>query len=261
MLRGPQSTLFGKNASAGVISVVTRKPDFEWDGNIEAGITNYDGRIAKAYLTGPISDTLAFSIGGSTNQRDGYTDNDALGTELNDRDRYGIQGQLLWEPTDTMSFRLSADYSELEEACCSVANLVAGPTAGALALLGNTFDPDPFSYNINQNADPIQKVENGGFSLHADLDFDGFNITSITSVRNLESANLGDDVDFSAADVIAPQDVARQDFETFTQEIRIASNGDGRLNWLGGLFYFNEEVETQGGIFFGPGLSAPTRIC
>ena len=252
MLRGPQSTLFGKNASAGVISVVTRKPEFEWDGNIEAGITNYDGRIAKAYLTGPINDSLAFSIGGSTNQRDGYTENGTLSSKLNDRDRYGIQGQLLWEPSDTMSFRLSADYSELEEACCSVANLVAGPTAGALALLGNTFDPDPFSYNVNQNADPTQRIENGGFSLHADLDFDGFNITSITAVRSLESANLGDDVDFSSADVIGPQDVAGQDFETFTQEIRIASNGDGRLNWLGGLFFFNEEVETQSGIFFGP---------
>ena len=254
VLRGPQSTLFGKNASAGVISVVTRKPQFEWDGNIEGGITNFDGRIAKAYLTGPISDSVAFSIGGSTNQRDGYSDNDTLGTELNDRDRYGLQGQLLWEPNDTMSFRLSADYSELEEACCTVANLVAGPTAGALALLGNTFDPDPFSYNIVQNADPIQKVENGGVSLHADLDFDGFNVTSITSVRKLESSNLGDDVDYSAADIIAPQNVGMQEFDTFTQEIRIASNGEGRLNWLGGLFYFDEEVDTQGGIFFGPGF-------
>lgn len=253
VLRGPQSTLFGKNASAGVISVVTRKPDFEWDGNVELGFTNYDGIITKGYLTGPISDTVAFSIGGSTNDRDGYTDNEALGSEINDRDRWGVNGQLLFEPNDLMSFRLSADYSEIEETCCSVANLVSGPTAALIPLLGGALDNEnPFSFNVFQNADPRQSVENGGVSLHADLSFDGFTITSITAYRELDGSNLGDDVDFSSADLIAPQNVGRQQFDTFTQEIRIASNGDGPINWLGGLFYFDERVETEGGIFFGP---------
>ncbi len=253
VLRGPQSTLFGKNASAGVISVVTRKPDFEWDGNAELGFTNYDGVITKGYLTGPISDTLAFSIGGSTNDRDGYTDNDTLGTEINDRDRWGVQGQLLWEPNDTMSFRLSADYSEIEETCCTAANLVSGGTAALIPLLGGQLDNEaPFSYRVFQNADPRTSVENGGVSLHADLDFDGFTITSITAYRSLEGSNLGDDVDFTGADIIAPQDVGMQEFETFTQEFRIASNGDGPFNWLAGFFYFDEQVETEGGIFFGP---------
>ena len=252
VLRGPQSTLFGKNASAGVISVVTRKPEFDWDGNVEFGVTNFDGTVAKAYLTGPITDRLAFSIGGSSNQREGYTDNNALGSEISDRDRYGLNGQLLWEPTDNMSLRFSADYSEIEEACCTIANLVAGPTAAVIGLLGGQFDPDPFSYNVFQNEDPRTEVENGGFSLHADIDFDNFTVTSITAVRALDSRNLGDDVDFSSADLIAPQNVGRQEFDTFTQEIRISSNGDGPFNWLGGIFYFDEEVETQGGIFFGP---------
>ena len=253
VLRGPQSTLFGKNASAGVISVVSRKPDFEWDGNIEVGVTNYDGILTKGYLTGPISETLAFSIGGSTNNRDGYTDNLATGNEISDRDRWGVQGQLLFEPNDLMSFRLSADYSEIEEVCCSVANLVSGPTAGAIVALGGQLDNEnPFSYNIFQNADPVQSVENGGISLHADLVFDNFTITSITAYRELDSANLGDDVDFSSADLIAPQDVGKQAFDTFTQEFRIASDNEGPINWLAGFFYFDEDVETEGGIFFGP---------
>lgn len=253
VLRGPQSTLFGKNASAGVISVVTREPDFEWDGNVELGFTNYDGVITKGYLTGPISDTVAFSIGGSTNDRDGYTDNDTLGTEINDRNRWGLSGQLLFEPNDNMSFRLSADYSEIEEVCCSVANLVSGPTAALIPLLGGQLDNEnPFSYRVFQNADPEQSVENGGISLHAELNFDAFTLTSITAYRELESSNLGDDVDFSGADIIAPQNVGQQEFETFTQEVRIASNGDGPVSWLAGFFYFDEQVDTQGGIFFGP---------
>ncbi|HCX11152.1 MAG TPA: TonB-dependent receptor, partial [Hyphomonas sp.] len=74
VLRGPQSTLFGKNASAGVISIVTQKPQFEWGGNVEGTVSNYNGYRAGAFVTGPISDTLAFSLGGNFNTRDGYVE-------------------------------------------------------------------------------------------------------------------------------------------------------------------------------------------
>ena len=73
VLRGPQSTLFGKNASAGVISVVTQEPQFDFSGLVEAGITNYNGYNAKGYFTGPISDTVAFAVSGNYSARDGYT--------------------------------------------------------------------------------------------------------------------------------------------------------------------------------------------
>ena len=253
VLRGPQNTLFGKNASAGVISIVTAKPSYDWDGNVEVSFGNYDSVLTKGYISGPLSDTLAFSLGGSSNQRDGYTDNLTLGTQINDRDRWGLSGQLLWDPTDNMSFRLSLDDSEIEEVCCTAANLVSGPTAALIPLLGGALDNEnPYSYDVYLNADPVQSVENGGWSLHADLDFDTFTVTSITANRYLDSRNLSDDVDFSGADLIAPQNVGMQDFETFTQEIRITSNSGGSVNWLLGAYYFDEEVETQGGIFFGP---------
>lgn len=253
VLRGPQSTLFGKNASAGVISIVTRRPQYEWDGNVSVDFANYDGVVTKGYLTGPLSDVAAFSIGGSYNQRDGYSDNLALGTEISDRDRWSADAQLLFEPSDNMSFKFSIDYSEIDEVCCTVANLVSGPTAGIINLLGGQLDNEnPFSYDVYLNADPNQEVENGGVSLHADFNFENFSVTSITAYRNLETANLSDDVDFSSADLIAPQNVGRGDIETFTQEIRITSETDGPVSWLAGLYYFNEDIETEGGIFFGP---------
>ena len=252
VLRGPQSTLFGKNASAGVISVVTTKPEFERNGKLEVGAANYGGVNTKGYFTGPISDTVAFSIGGSVNSRDGYTDNLALGTEINDRDRWTAMGQLLIEPSDTMSFKFAMDYSEIDEVCCSVANLVSGPTAGVLPLLGGAIDNEnPFSYNVFQNNDPTQKIENSGMSLHSDFAFDNFSVTSITAYRDLDFRNVNDDVDFSSADLIAPQNLAKQRIKTFTQEIRISSDGEGPLHWLAGLYYFDEDVKTQGGIAFG----------
>src|SRR3546814_10470196 len=72
VLRGPQSTLFGKNASAGVISIVTQKPQYEFGGSAEVTYGNYDAITVRGNVTGPISDTVAFSLGGSYNRRDGY---------------------------------------------------------------------------------------------------------------------------------------------------------------------------------------------
>ncbi len=111
VLRGPQSTLFGKNASAGVISVVTREPQFEFGGSIEASYGNYDAIFVKGDVTGPITDNIAFSLDGSYQKRDGYTEIVNLGTDLNDRNRYTARAQLLIEPFDTLSIRAIGDYS------------------------------------------------------------------------------------------------------------------------------------------------------
>jgi iron complex outermembrane receptor protein len=252
VLRGPQSTLFGKNASAGVISVVTKGPEFEWSGNVEVTAGNYGTLQTKGYVTGPLSESTAFSLGGSYNERDGYSDNLALGTKVNDRDRWSLNGQFLFEPSDNMQFKLSVDYSEIDEVCCTAANLVSGPTAALIPVLGGQLDNEnPFSYNIYQNKDPRESVESGGISLHTDFEFDNFSITSITAYRELDRTNLSEDVDYSSADLIADHDNIFSNFETFTQEFRISSNGEGPVHWLAGLYYFDEAIETEGGIKFG----------
>ncbi|MEY3338019.1 MAG: hypothetical protein RL245_1011, partial [Pseudomonadota bacterium] len=115
VLRGPQSTLFGQNASAGVISVITQKPQFETGGLVEATIGNYNQRILKGKLTGPLSDTLAYSLTGVLNQRDGYFLNQRDNTDFNNRDRWDVRGQLLWNASDAVSVRFIADMSEIDE--------------------------------------------------------------------------------------------------------------------------------------------------
>ncbi|HET6592278.1 MAG TPA: TonB-dependent receptor plug domain-containing protein, partial [Xanthomonadales bacterium] len=111
VLRGPQSTLFGKNASAGVINVVTAAPDMdEFGGSASLSYGNYNQVIVKGDISGPINDTVGFSLALSSNKRDGYFDNLQTGSEINERDRWGIRGQLLFLPTDNLSLRLIADY-------------------------------------------------------------------------------------------------------------------------------------------------------
>ncbi|MBA4165274.1 MAG: TonB-dependent receptor, partial [Erythrobacter sp.] len=169
VLRGPQSTLFGKNASAGVISVVTREPQYEFGGSLEASYGNYDAVVLKGSLTGPIGENVAFSIDGGLNKRDGYSRIVNLDTDLSDRDRYNVRGQLLFEPTPDLKFRLIGDYENIDEVCCTVGNVVAGPTAAAIFAVGGALDPENlFSYDNFLNKEPVNKIENYGVSLQAD---------------------------------------------------------------------------------------------
>lgn len=154
VLRGPQSTLFGKNASAGVISIVTQKPQFDFGGSAELSYGNFNAIIAKADITGPISDTIAFSLAGNLNKRDGYADDLNLGTDVNERNRYGFRGQLLIEPSDDLSIRLIGDYDKIDEDCCVAGNIVNGPTGAIVNALAGGIGidaEDPFSYDVYTN--------------------------------------------------------------------------------------------------------------
>jgi outer membrane receptor protein involved in Fe transport len=123
VLRGPQGTLFGRNASAGLINIVTRAPEFKFGGVAEATYGNYDNYRFVGGITGPlIGDTLAFRVDGVYNKRDGFYRNvtAANGSEsrVNDRDRYFVRGQLLFKPSDAISVRLIGDYTHRDESCC-----------------------------------------------------------------------------------------------------------------------------------------------
>lgn len=248
VLNGPQSTLFGKNASAGVISVVTRAPQFDFGGSIEATFGNLDNIQIKGDITGPLSDTIAFAIDGSYNKRDGFGTIVNLNEDVNDRDRWTTRGQLLFEPSDTLRIRAIADYSKIDESCCVVSTLVAGPTAGAVFAVGGALSTDFFSYDIFLNKVPENKVKNYGGSVQADLELGALTLTSITAYRELKNF-VDQDVDFTSADIV--NEVRDQQVETFTQEFRIASDFDGPLNFLLGGFYFDETVEQNSALTTG----------
>ena len=252
VLRGPQSTLFGKNASAGVISIVTRKPQYEFGGSAEVTYGNYDAITVKGDITGPISDTVAFSLGGSYNRRDGYAQDLNLDTDVNDRNRWGVRGQLLFEPTDALSIRLIGDYDKIDENCCIAGNVIAGPTVAITDLLagGTSVDREnPFSYDVYNNFLSTNEIENYGGSAQIDYDLGNLALTSITAYRQVR-ADTNQDSDFTSADLIGEKS-DYVDIDTFTQEIRLTSDFDGPINFLLGGYYFNEKVNQQSAIKFG----------
>jgi len=245
VLRGPQSTLFGKNASAGVISIVTREPQFESGGSVSATLGNYNAVRVKGDYTGPLSETVAFSVSGNVNQRDGYANDLTTGNNVNQRDRWGVRGQLLFTPNDDLNLRIIGDFDQIDEVCCVAGNLINGPTGAVIGLLGGQLDPEnPFSYNVYNNFDSTNEIENSGVSLQVDYELGYATLTSITALRNT-SSQTNQDSDFTSADLVQ-LNFNDTKIDTFTQELRLTSNNtDGRVDWMIGGFYFDESVETE----------------
>ena len=250
VLRGPQSTLFGKNASAGVINIVTKKPSFESFGKVTFEIGDYNSKVAKIYYTGPINDTVAYSFSANVNQRDGQSDNPVTGNKLNDRDRFGYRAELLFAPAEDFSARLTLDYDEFDEICCVIGSTAYGAANQVIAMMGGRVIPnDPFTQTAFFDFDPTSKGENGGISLHIEKNFANTTLESITSYRTSDNYEV-QDVDFDAADVIAPSPISKE-LSGVTQEIRWYSEDNEKVNWLLGGFYYQEDMDFNESIYFG----------
>lgn len=250
VLRGPQSTLFGKNASAGVINIVTAKPDLDaHSGMATLTVGDDDMYVVKGDVTGPLSDSVAYSLSGSLNKRDGYYENLQDGELINEWDRWNVRGQLLIAPNDQLELRIIADAEEFDESCCGVANLVDGPTGGAVrAVGGNLVANDAFAYEGFYDFTPTNEIESNGISVQLDYDWRDVTLTSITAFRTLDREENAD-VDFTSAALIS-ENASDTEIDTFTQEIRLTSSGEGNVDWLAGLFFFDEEVSIDSTIFY-----------
>jgi iron complex outermembrane recepter protein len=280
VLRGPQGTLFGRNASAGLIHVISKKPEFDFGGTAEATYGNYDFMRFAAGVTGPITETVAARLDGVYVKRDGFfrVVNAAgpTGERVNDRDRFFVRGQILFEPSDMVSLRLIGDYTKRTEACC----------AGVYKSTNETFDPTPGvpgDFGIRSSNRVINilngfgavfptpndrfsrqvaitpgrtldgKTTDGGVSAELNWDFGGANLTSITAYREYKSGQAGD-VDYSTVDLLyrANDGTSYRQFKTFTQELRLQGSAfDDRVDWLVGGFYTNEKLATRDNLQFG----------
>ncbi len=134
VLKGPQGTLFGKNTSAGVINVVTKRPTYQQSAEAELTVGNYGAVGVSASYSDAISDNVAFRVFGAKRKRDGFLDvrtgaGPRQDREDQDQNFHTFRGQVLIEPTDTLDILLSADFTNRDENCCSSVTIVRGPTA------------------------------------------------------------------------------------------------------------------------------------
>ena len=183
VLRGPQSTLFGKNASAGVVSIVTKEPGSDFTGSAEVTYGNFNQFIVKGDVAIPLTEQLSIGLDGGYNRRDGFFDIVNLDDDINDRERWNVRGQAVFRPTDDLKFRLIGDFSSIDEQCCFAGNIVAGPTVPALSAVGGAIDPENLlSGDTFLNVVPSNEIESYGVSLQGDWDVGPLSFTSITAL-------------------------------------------------------------------------------
>ena len=260
VLRGPQSTLFGKNVSAGAINIVTAKPQFVFGGTASVDLGSYDLHKEKVSLTGPLSDTVAVRLTVGDDQRNGYLRNVVTGNDVNNRDRQSVRGDLLWLPSSEVSVRVIADYNRMNEVCCGVVPLANGPATQFIGapkpygLGAVVLDPSAmFSDQIAFNTDPTNKLTGQGISAQIDWKTALGTLTSITADRKQTNSSV-QDVDFTGADLANKNQ--GNDIQTFSQELRLASKGDGPAQWLVGAFLQHENLHTGTDTTFGKDMRA-----
>lgn len=250
VLRGPQSTLFGKNASAGVVSITTQEPQFKTQGSAELSYGNYNAVVAKANLTGKIAKDLAASIAGGYNRRDGYVYDAGTNSKTNNRNRWYVKGQLLYAPDNGPRVRIIGDYGRIDELCCATMNVLASPTTAAIQAIGGKVNPasDPYDTLYN-NLKSTNKITNYGVSGQIDDNLGPVKLTSITAWRKSINFN-NQDSDFTSADLLS-RNAADVHIRTFTQEFRANLALGDFVNLLGGASYFNEKIEQTGQLQYG----------
>ena len=240
VLKGPQGTLFGKNTAIGAISIVTRKPQPEFEAAVQLQYGNFDLRQAQAYVNGPlVEDTLFAKLSVNYLKRDGYLDN-TTGGSLNDADTLGARAQFLWTA--------NADFESLFTIEASRDRGVANYTP---ITDGNPITDDDFTYDITIPQDTIGTTERDMFaaSLQMDYGMNNFDLVSISSYRSVDSF-FETDQDYSELDAL--QISRREDQDQFSQEFRIVSTGDGPLSWIAGFYYFDQDVDSASIATIGP---------
>ncbi|RME63292.1 MAG: TonB-dependent receptor, partial [Alphaproteobacteria bacterium] len=195
VLRGPQGTLFGKNASGGVINIISKKPADSPEAYMEASYFKGDEVRVKGSLSGPISDALKYRLNAFFGSFDGYIDNVLLNKRSHGYDRAGVRGMFEWSPTNTLTLTLIGDWMERNDNCC--ADLLSGPPADALnALVLGGVSRGIETRAINQDQPANNSGDAYGLQLNGDLRvFGDHTITSISAFRVWED-DLLFDLDF-----------------------------------------------------------------
>jgi len=284
VLRGPQGTLFGKNASAGVINIVSKKPGRELGGSAEAGFFSGNGNEyrARAAIDLPLSDALRTRLTGFYDKYDGNIFNQAVGRRVNGLKHYGFRGIVEGDVGERVKLTFIADYHKNNDDCCAEviagaprytnpATLPPGATLGAvnptaLALINTVLPPlqGAAGRTVNQNLVTHTDETGYGFSLQADVDAGPVTFTSITAYRNYANAETrdGDWLPQPYVGIQQLHDFGPQTGETYSQEFRLTSPAKGSLTYVAGFYFSNaksERIFTRRDIVCGlaPGAAVP----
>lgn len=264
VLRGPQGTLFGKNTTSGAINITSRRPSFEPEFSGEASVGDYGYYQLRGSASGAlIDDLLAVRVSGSVTERRGFLYNDTQNERAQDYSNWSVRGQLLFTPTADLEVRIIGDFARQKQN--HVLNIFADyfGTYENGAAIPNSFAEraarfpgysfptiDPFARRGEANSHYQSNMDGYGVSGQVDWNVGAAKLTSITAYRwwDWNPANDGDST--SLPIVTKAQQANRQ--RQFSQEIRLASDSDGPIDYVVGAYYFWQVIRGKGASAYGP---------
>lgn len=248
--RGPQGTLFGRSATAGAIRYITNKPNYEaLEGKVEATLGSESKRDLKGVLNIPLSDTAAVRITAATLNQDGHVDGFFTGKDYGDVNTDMVRAYFGWQANDALEVLASIDYTRMDtNGGASILldrNTATNPVVANEAALGfdiGTLPLGDFDTSF-QTGDNFYDSENLGLGLVFNLALsDNLDFKSSTNWREVDIEG-GYDTDGTHA-ILFDQTPFERDLEMFSQEFQLSGSTE-MLNWVAGVFYYDEESSEQ----------------
>ena len=263
VLRGPQGTLFGRNASMGALNIRTKDPTRNLQGEIRGTIGNYGEQRVSGSISNGLTENTAGRLAFNYSNRGGYGDNSFTAgnsrSEVGEWDEGSIRGKLHFTPSDNLDIMLSADYNRVDNQgsvievksdtvlpqYLTILGAVLDPNAVPGVVPPGTFGPGPlpdtsdtFDYHLNQDHQDTARDEQWGVALHVDWDVADHTIRSITSYREWRNYTFESALRLPA-DLL--NRVTAYETDSFSQELQLLSPSGGRLEYVAGLYYYEED--------------------
>jgi len=233
VLKGPQGTLFGRNATGGAILLTTRDPTSHPEGEVSLGYGTYDEKVASGFVSGPLADGLTASLSASYRHSDGYTRNIVNGEKDGFYNGWNIRGKLKYEASDWLTFKLEADHTYINDPM-SMVYRVQGTNSTADFTPGAIVAHDPYDTSSDIPTILRRKVDGVYFTAKANLGF--ATLASLTSYANERDLFQ---FDFDGSSLANADFAYAQRVQTITQEVILAGT-TGRLQWSVGGFYLHQ---------------------
>ena len=256
VLRGPQGTLFGRNATGGAINVTSKRPTDEFEHHVRATVGDYDTMNIGASSSGPITENLRYRVYGYQNTRDGYIKNDG-GDDIWDLDSTGLGAQLDWDISDTLNlwFSYAKDETDDNRSGLFAQGVLITPyltdqiTQDGF-FLGEQFGWDKKNPTVNDRYrvdynDVLDTLEddNNKYTAHLTWDLDSVTLKYIGYYGENTFTAEGGDFGFTSNPEVRGLESTAQIQDTISHELQILSMNDSPLQWVVGLYYFDEDKE------------------
>lgn len=248
VLRGPQPTLFGKNAIAGAVNITSAKPTDEFEGKVSVSYeSEQKEKQALLVLSGPLSDNLKGRLTASWRDIDGWVENELLKRKEPQREEDYIRAQLTWDASDNLSVNFKAESANFDKYGYAMEALA--PQDGYSLVFAGPISVETTENWVRASGDVESINEMTNFVITADYDMGDLTLTSVTGYVDYDTKEILD-VDYVGLEILDRTNQS-ESYSQFSQELRIASPGGEKVDYIAGVFYQTADVDVTDEVYLG----------